>query len=166
MERSSGSRYSKRGGRQRLDTGLDIFEPGAPLTLFGGMIALVPLLDGSEQTHGFFLAALEGATIAMVRRSLIVGGLAQIFLAYEHSGRLRPSQALAAGVADERRACCDVNVWGYGLFGGCIDKDRDAFFFGDRAYVRDAQRTLFCCGTGENVDHGGALRDLGPQLLF
>ena len=38
---------------------LDVVQPATPLALLGCVVALVPLLDGSEQAHGLFLAALE-----------------------------------------------------------------------------------------------------------
>src|SRR5580704_4645931 len=151
--------------RQRLQPGLDVLEPGAPLTLLCGMVAFVPLLNRGEETHSLLLAALESPTITMVRCSLIIGCLAQIFLTDQHSGRLWSTQTFAARVTDKSCSCGDVDVWDDRLFRGSIDEDGNAFLLRDGADTRDAQRALFCSRAGEDIDHGGAVRDLGPQVL-
>ena len=129
------------------------------------MIAPVPYLYGCEQPHGFFLGALERPAIAVMRCGLVIRRLAKALVADQHAGRLRAAQALAAGVADQRRPFGEMDVGHQRLFRRGIDKDGHALLLADGTYCGDVERTLGLARRTHDIDHRRAWADSRTHLI-
>ena len=93
-----------------------------------------------------------------MRRGLIVGGLAQVLLADQHSGGLRSAQALAAGVADERCARGDVDVGiQIGSSAAASTKTGTPFSLAMAQILAMLSGPSCCRGARQDIDHRGAM---------
>ena len=85
----------------------------SPPLPFGLVVALDPHLDRHQHADRFFLADLHRPGVAVMRRAVDPRGLHQILAAEQQARGLRTAQALAAAVADERRAVLRDGRWGW-----------------------------------------------------
>ena len=87
----------------------------------------------------------------------------QQVLAAQHQARaLRPAQALAAAVADERGAALQVGIRDGQHLGRGVGEHRDIFLLGNTVNLVVCQRAAFHPVAGHNVDH----RDFRPERRF
>src|SRR5262245_3998160 len=79
----------------------DMGKPAFPLLVLRIQIDLAPYFDCSKHSHDFFLTDLHWSAKGMVRRTVLPGGLNEIFSTEQETSTLRPSQEFAAAVADQ-----------------------------------------------------------------
>ena len=115
---------------------------------------------------GFLLAHLHRARKPVVRRAVDPGRLHQILAAQQQPCRLRSAQALAAAVADQRRAVLQVHVRDREDLGSGIHEDRHAARRARAgAIAATVSGSLLGRGTGQHVHHARCAAPAPPRTL-
>ena len=97
-------------------------------------------------------------------RAVHPGRAHEILAPEEQTARLRPAQALAAAVGDERRAVLQVHVRDGEDLGGRIDDNRNSLRLGQRSHDLQAQRALVDARARHDVDEGRSRAERGFEL--
>ncbi len=130
----------------------DVIERGRPALPLGVVVTLDPHLDSHQHPNRIFLADLERAREAMMRGAVDPRGAHEILAPEQQAAGLRTAQALAAAVADERRAVAQMHVGDRQDLGGGIDEHGNALGRRHRGNRLEIERTLVDAGPGHDVD--------------